>query len=72
MTTSKEIKKELTIALKEIGEIKPEYDSKLKDWVFSHPSYPVECGGSSCEEVIGKYPLYLKEFIKQKLNGNLG
>lgn len=71
MAASKEIEKELTLALKEIGEIKPWYDSDLKDWVFAHPLYPVECGGITREEVIENYPLYLKEFITQRIDQNL-
>ena len=61
----------LVIALKEIGEIKPVFDKKCKEWVFSHELYPVEYGGETPEEVIKNYPLYLKEFIKQRLDHNL-
>lgn len=71
MATRKEINEHLEMALKEIGEIKPWYDKEVKAWVFEHPLYPVEYAGDSKEEVIKNYPLYMKEFIKQRLNDNL-
>ena len=68
MASAKEIKKHLEIALKEIGEIKPRYDRAFKSWIFSHPSYPdVECAGDSKDEVIENYPLYLRDFIEERL-----
>ncbi|WP_068470604.1 hypothetical protein [Candidatus Protochlamydia phocaeensis] len=71
MATTKEIKEQLKIALKEVGEIKPWYDRSFKNWIFSHPAYPVEYAGDSKDEVIEKYPTYLREFIKERLNDNL-
>lgn len=71
MATAKEIKEHLNLALCEIGEIKPWYDRKFKNWIFHHSSYPVDYAGDSKEEVIKNYPLYLREFIKQRLNNNL-
>jgi hypothetical protein len=71
MATKKEIEENLKIALDEIGEIKPVYNKKYGAWIFEHPSYPVGCEADSAEEVIKKYPLYLKEFIKERLNDNL-
>jgi hypothetical protein len=71
MASAKEVEKELAIALKEIGTIKPWFDEEVNDWGFSHKLYPVECGGSTPEEVIKKYPLYLKEFIKHRLENKL-
>lgn len=71
MATTKEIKQHLDIALKEIGVIKPWFDSDVNEWIFSHSNYPVEYGGNSAEEVIKNYPKYLREFIKQRLNDNL-
>ena len=71
MASSQEIEKELKIALKEIGEITPWFDEEVNEWGFSHKLYQVECGGDSPKEVIKKYPLYLKEFIKERLAGNL-
>ena len=71
MATKEEIEKELKKALKEIGKITPWFDDEVNEWGFSHDLYPVECGGDSPEEVIKKYPLYLKEFIKERLKGNL-
>ena len=44
MATTKEIKEHLEIALKEIGKIKPKFDSDVQEWVFKHPNYPVEYG----------------------------
>lgn len=71
MTSKKDIEKELAIALEEIGEIKPVFDKRCKEWVFKHKLYPVEYGGKTPEEVIKNYPLYLKEFINQRLDNNL-
>ena len=71
MASSKEIEKELEIALREVGKIVPWFDKRFKTWVFSHSLYPVECSGDSSEDVIKKYPLYLKEFIKYRLQNNL-
>ena len=72
MASTKEIKKHLEIALKEIGEIKPWFDKVFKSWIFSHPSYPdVEYAGTSKEEVIKNYHLYLRDFIEERLNTNL-
>jgi hypothetical protein len=71
MATSKEIKEHLEIALKEVGKIKPWFDDEVNEWIFSHPSYPVEYGGETAEEVIQNYPKYLREFVKQRLNDNL-
>ncbi|MBI3508523.1 MAG: hypothetical protein HY069_02650 [Chlamydiia bacterium] len=62
----------LAIALKEIGPIKPWYDKKFKSWVFSHQAYPdVEYAGDSPKEVIQNYPLYLRDFIEERLKNNL-
>ena len=71
MATKKEIKEHLKIALKEIGKIDPWFDKDVNSWVFEHPDYPVGCGGDSREEVIKKYPLYLEEFIRERLNDNV-
>lgn len=71
MATTKEIKNHLKIALKEIGEIVPWFDKEVDAWVFSHPAYPVEYAGDSEEEVVKNYPLYLEEFINERLNDNL-
>ena len=71
MATAKEIEKELAIALKEVGRIKPWFDKETDSWVFSHKLYPVECDGETSEDVIERYPLYLKEFLKHRLCGRL-
>lgn len=71
MATKKEIEEQVKIALKEIGQIKPWFDKNFKAWIFEHPAYPVGCEGNSSEEVIKKYPLYLKDFIDERLNDNL-
>jgi len=71
MATAKEIEKELEIALKEIGRISPRFDKETDSWVFSHKLYPVECDGETSEDVIERYPLYLKEFLKHRLEGRL-
>lgn len=71
MATKKEIKEHLRMALKEVGKIEPWFDKDVNSWVFEHPNYPVGCGGNSKEEVIKKYPLYLEEFITERLNNNV-
>lgn len=67
----KEIELHLEIALDEIGEIKPWFSKKFDSWIFSHTLYPVEYAGETKEEVIANYPLYLKEFIKHRLQDRL-
>lgn len=71
MATKKEIESHLKIALDEIGEIKPWFDKNANAWVFGNQAYPVEYADDSREAVIEGYPLYLREFIKQRLNDNL-
>jgi hypothetical protein len=71
MASTKEIEKELAVALKEVGKIQPWFDAELNEWVFSNSLYPVECGGDTADEAAKKYPLYLREFITQRLNNNL-
>lgn len=71
MATKKEIEKQLKIALKEIGEIKPWFDKNFNAWIFEHPAYPIGCEGNSPKEVIKKYPLYLRDFINERLSDNL-
>jgi hypothetical protein len=67
----KEIDLHLEAALEEIGEIKPWYSKKFNAWIFSHSLYPVEYAGDTKEEVIQNYPLYMREFIKHRLQGRL-
>lgn len=67
----KEIEFHLKLAWKEIGEIKPWYSKKFKSWIFTHDLYPVEYSGDTEEEVIQNYPLYIKEFIKHRLQDKL-
>lgn len=71
MATKKEIKEHLKIALEEISPIEPWFDKAYKNWVYSHPAYPVEYSGATKEEVIKNYPLYLHDFIEERLNDNL-
>lgn len=71
MATKKEIDAHLKIALEEIGEIKPWFAKDVGAWIFSHKAYPVEYGGDTKEDVIKGYRLYLREFIRQRLNHNL-
>ncbi len=68
VATKKEIDEHLKIALEEVGEIRPWFDKEVKEWIFSHRLYPVECGGESKKDVIENYPKYLREFIKHRLN----
>lgn len=67
----KEVESHLSIALNEVGEINPWYDKRYKAWIFSHEAYPVEYAGDTAREVIKNYPLYLKEFIKHRLENRL-
>lgn len=71
MASKKEIDEHLQAALEEIGKIQPWFDKNVDAWVFTHAAYPVEYAGNSRAEVIKGYPLYLREFIKQRLNHNL-
>lgn len=66
-----EIESHLKLALKEIGEIKPWFSKEFNAWIFSHHLYPVEYAGDSEEDVIQNYPLYIKEFIKHRLQDKL-
>lgn len=68
---AKEIKKQVEIALAEIGEIKPWFDKEFNVWVFLSDLYPVECEGKSAEEVIKKYPKYLEVFIEHRILGKI-
>lgn len=67
----KEVEEHLRLALNEVGEIKPWFSKNFKTWVFYHELYPVEYSGDTKEEVIQNYPLYLKEFIKHRLQNRL-
>lgn len=71
MATRKEIQEHLKTALEEIGQIEPWFDNDHKTWVFSHVLYPVEYSGDTKEEVIMNYPLYLQDFIDERLKNNL-
>src|ERR1700730_10053938 len=71
MAAKKEIKEHLKIALEEVGLIEPWFEKDYKTWVFSHPAYPVEYSGDTREEVVKNYPLYLYDFIEERLNDNL-
>jgi hypothetical protein len=71
MASKKEIEEHLKIALAEVGKVKPWFDKDVNAWVFSHQAYPVEYARDTREDVIKCYPLYLREFIKQRLNQNL-
>ncbi|MBM3191133.1 MAG: hypothetical protein FJZ63_00575 [Chlamydiae bacterium] len=71
MASKKEIKEHLKIALEEIGEITPWWDRDCDCWIFTHKAYPVECSGDSEEDVIHNYPIYLYDFIEERLSNNL-
>lgn len=68
---TKEIKKQLELALAEIGKIKPWFDKEFSAWIFSNDLYPVECEGKSAEDVIKKYPKYLEIFIEHRIAGKI-
>lgn len=67
----KELKKELQIALKEIGKIKPWFDKETHSWIFHHSLYPVEYSGDSKEEVLTNYPKYLEVFIEHRIKNKI-
>ncbi len=69
--TKKEVAEHLAIALNEIGEIVPRYSKKFSCWYFEHPLYPVNYSGESKEEVVENYPIYLRDFIEERLKENL-
>ncbi len=72
MASKKEINEHLKKALIEVGEIKPCFAKEFDAWIFKHRAYPdVAYAGDSPEEVIRNYPLYLREFIKQRLDNNI-
>ena len=71
MATKSQIKKELKLALSEVGTITPWFDKDFNTWIFSSSLYPVECEGQSSEEVIEKYPKYLEVFIEHRMRGKL-
>jgi len=71
MAAKKEIKAHLKIALDEVGKIEPWFDKDYKQWVFSHPNYPVEYSGDTENEVIKNYPHYLYDLIEERLNDNV-
>jgi len=58
-------------AIHEVGHVQPWYDPEVKEWVFEHPAFPVQCAGNTRAEVIRDYPLYLREYIIQLANDNL-
>lgn len=70
-TQEKEIEQHLKLALEEVGEIHPWFSKDFDAWIFSHELYPVEYAGDTKEEVIQNYPLYLKKFIKHRLQDRL-
>ncbi len=65
------IKKQVEIALEEIGKIEPWFDQQFNAWIFSNDLYPIECEGKSAEEVIEKYPKYLEVFIEHRMKGKI-
>ena len=68
----KELKRELDLALSEVGQIQPWFDKRFKAWIFSHPLYPsVASEGDSAQEVIEKYPKYLEVFIEHRLQNRI-
>ncbi|HEY9685423.1 MAG TPA: hypothetical protein V6C52_00460 [Coleofasciculaceae cyanobacterium] len=65
------IDNELKKALQEIGTIQPWWDEDVSAFVFEHSAYPVRYAGDTEQEVIENYPQYLREFIAERLAGNL-
>lgn len=73
MATGKkeELKDELTIALDEIGLIKPWFEKNVNAWVFEHALYPIRYAGDSAQEVVENYPKYLEVFIEHRMQGRI-
>ncbi len=71
MATKKEIEAHLKLAMEEIGKIKPWFSKEFNAWIFSNELYPVEYAGETKAEVIENYPLYIREFIKHRLQNKL-
>jgi hypothetical protein len=70
-TFDQQVSEELKVALSEIGKVEPWFDDNVQEWVFEHPLYPESCSGSTENEVIKLYPLYLRQFIEQRMKNNL-
>lgn len=71
MASKSEVKKEVKLALSEIGDITPWFDKDFNAWIYSNPLYPIECEGKTAKEVIEKYPKYLEVFIEHRMRGKL-
>lgn len=67
----KELDRELKLALEGIGPIKPWLDDETGEWTFEHPLYPESCSGATKQEVVRKYPLYLRQFIEHRMKKQL-
>lgn len=72
MASKKEIDEHFKVALEEIGKITPWFDKEVNAWVFEHKNYPaIVYAADTPKEVIQKYPLAIRVFIKERLEGNL-
>lgn len=71
MASKSELKKELEIALHEIGTITPWFDKDFNAWIYANSLYPVECEGKTEKEVIKKYPKYLEVFIEHRMKNKI-
>ena len=59
-------------ALAEVGEINPWWSDEDEMYVFSHPAYPaVDYLDPDPERVIRRYQEVMKEFIRNRMAGNL-
>jgi hypothetical protein len=65
------VDEQVQIALMEVGAIEPWFDEEVQEWIFARKKYPESCSGATRQEVIENYPLYLRQFIEQRLKGNL-
>jgi hypothetical protein len=69
---NKQLERHYQIARKEIGEIKPWWSDEDEMYVFEHEAYPVVCyANPEPEVVIKRYKQVLKDFIKDRLAGNV-
>lgn len=63
--------KEVELAVSEIGQITPVWDTDCDSWVFEHPLYPESACGDTPEAVVSDYVMSLGNFVQSRLNGTL-
>ena len=72
MPRNMNIEKELGIALKEVGEIKPWWSDEDQMYVFEHEAYPmVMHADPDPDEVVKGYKRALQRFIRYRMQGRV-